>query len=143
MPTCPVEGSIPAAMSQQIALARESMLAEFGMFTVEAQAGGECPGGAAALVEVWRSDGQIFAVPGTNCESETYLGFQFASGRPRPVIEKVIAVFGSSMTGWNLAHWFVCGNAMLPNSARPVDLLDSAPDLVVKAAVFDAMPPAA
>ncbi len=62
-----------------------------------------------------------------------YPGFQFdADGQPRMVVAEV-ARLGSS-AGWTAADvllWFTTPTTYLPDDKRPVDLLDSDPDLVV------------
>lgn len=133
-------------MASRIAQARADILREFGYVTRDQLAAASSAKVPTTMVDNWRKRGKVFSVPLPEAgprTAEVYLGFQFHEGKPLPVVERVIAAFQGRRTGWSLAHWFVGGNGMLEDSARPVDLLTSAPDAVVDAARFDALQAAA
>jgi hypothetical protein len=133
-------------MAARVAQARAAILREFGYLTRDQLAAASSAKEPTTMVDNWRKRGKVFSVPLPDAgprTAEVYLRFQFHDGRPLPVIERVIAAFEGQRTGWSLAHWFVGGNGMLEDSARPVDLLAKAPDAVVDAARFDALPAAA
>lgn len=54
----------------------------------------------------------------------------------RPVPQRVLAELGGVFDGWGLASWFAQPNAWL-RGARPVDLLDTDPAHVLRAARAD------
>lgn len=135
-----------AQMAQRVAIARATILEEFGYFTREQLAKHSRARDPRGLIDTWRSRGKVFAVSlpqSTAKDADVYLSFQFSEGKPLPIIGSVIRIFGKSLNGWEMAHWFTSGNSMLPDSSRPVDLLESAPADVEAAARFDALPPAA
>jgi len=133
-------------MAARVAQARADILREFGYLTRDQLAAASSAKEPTTMVDNWRKRGKVFSVPLPDAgprTAEVYLRFQFHEGRPLPVIEQVIAAFEGQRAGWSLAHWFVGGNGMFEDSARPVDLLAKAPDAVVDAARFDALPAAA
>lgn len=135
-----------ALMAQRVAVARAAILEEFGYFTREQLAAGSRARNPAGLVDTWRSRNKVFSVPlpqSTARDADVYLAFQFHEGKPLPIIATILNIFGKTLSGWELAHWFTSGNSMLPDSARPVELLEQAPAAVEAAARFDALPPAA
>ncbi len=142
----PAPSDAEVRMASRVAQARAEILREFGYFTREQLAAASSAKVPTTMVDNWRKRGKVFSVPlpgeGPRA-AEVYPGFQFRDGKPLSVIERVIAAFDGRRSGWPLAHWFVGGNGRLQASARPVDLLMSAPDAVVEAARFDALPPAA
>lgn len=78
----------------------------------------------------WKREKRIFAVRkgGVNL----YPAFQFAGGRPRPVIRKILAETADSFTPWQIAFWFESGNGWL-DGEQPQDCLDRAEDVVMAA----------
>ena len=135
-----------AQMAQRVAMARAAILEEFGYFTREQLAAGSRARDPGGLVDTWRSRSKVFSVPlpqSTAKDADVYPAFQFHEGKPRPIIATILGIFGKTLSGWDLAHWFTSGNSMLPDSARPVDLMERAPAVVEAAARFDALPPAA
>jgi hypothetical protein len=76
-----------------------------------------------ALAWQWRSKGHIFGVPLGG--QWRYPAFQIdpATGRPRPVIRKVLDILGGRLGDWGTALWFAAPNARL-GGARPIDRLD-------------------
>jgi hypothetical protein len=64
--------------------------------------------------------------------------FQFEDHKPIKVVQSILEAFGEHKAPWKLALWFASNNGWLPGHARPVDLLESAPDAVVQAARRDA-----
>ena len=135
-----------AQMAQRVAVARAAILEEFGCFTREKLAASSRARDPGGLVDTWRSRSKVFSVPlpqNTAKDADVYPAFQFHEGKPRPIIATILGIFGKALSGWDLAHWFTSGNSMLPDSARPVDLLERAPAAVEAAARFDALPPAA
>ena len=69
---------------------------------------------------------------------EVFPIFQFEDHKPIKAVQAVIEAFGEHKAPWKLALWFTSNNGWLPRRARPVDLLESAPDAVVQAARHDA-----
>lgn len=56
---------------------------------------------------------------------------------PKPIMATLIEALGAECSGWRLAEWFASPNGYL-HGKRPLDLLDSEPERVVKAAEFEA-----
>ena len=59
----------------------------------------------------WRRDGRVFAVRAGR--GHLFPSFQFADGRPRPVIADVLKRLPDDMTAWQIAFWFRSGNGWL------------------------------
>jgi hypothetical protein len=55
------------------------------------------------------------------------------TGRPKPVIAKIIHAFPPNTDGWRLALWLVSANPRLARR-RPVDVLDRNPEQVIEGA---------
>jgi len=90
----------------------------------------------AALANRWKQEGRIFSVQYQG--ATLFPGFQFdAAGRPRPVIADVIGALGHRGSEWELALWFVAETGWL-GGRRPIDLLDSDPEAVRRAASLEA-----
>lgn len=128
---------VPPALLQQAnrnAKARTDLAEEFGLFSgVDVAAlAASTSGNASATASRWKNEGKVFTVGPTG--GQRFPGFQFSEdGRPRPVIAQVLAVLGERLSGWELALWFTGSNGWL-GGERPVDVLDSDPELVVDAA---------
>ncbi|HUG49293.1 MAG TPA: DUF2384 domain-containing protein, partial [Candidatus Limnocylindria bacterium] len=82
-----------------------------------------------ALAWQWRTSGRMFGVPLRG--QWRYPAFQFdpATGRPRPVISKILAVLQGRLGDWGTALWFAAPNAWL-GGARPIDRLEDDPALL-------------
>ena len=115
--------------------ARESAVKEFGLLRSEdlARATHSTAENVSLVASKWRRRGEIFAVnyggkPG-------YFAFQFdpVTGRPKPVIAKLIEAFPANTDGWRLALWLISANPRLANR-RPIDVLDKDPDKMFEAA---------
>ena len=129
---------VPPALLEQAnrnAKARNELAEQFGLLSgaeVAALAASNS-GNASAMASRWKAEGKVFTVGPTG--GQRFPGFQFGKddGRPLPVIAQVLAVFGEQLSGWELALWFTGSNGWL-GGERPVDVLDSDPELIVDAA---------
>lgn len=82
------------------------------------------------LVRDWREQCRVFVVP--TADGPQLPGFQFDErGVPLPAIADVLAAFADRLSGWGLALWFTGSNGWL-GDRRPVDVLDSDPELVAR-----------
>jgi hypothetical protein len=115
--------------------AREGAVKEFGILRSDDLARGihSTAENVSLVASKWRRKGEVFAVnyggkPG-------YFAFQFdpVTGRPKPVIAKIIEVFPPNTDGWRLVLWLTSANPRLANR-RPVDVLDRHPEQVIEAA---------
>lgn len=78
----------------------------------------------------WRREKKVFAVrAGRN---QLFPRFQFADGRPRPVIREIMKRLPDGMTPWQTAFWFWSGNGWLDGKS-PADALGDR-DRVLEAA---------
>ncbi len=86
-----------------------------------------------ALAARWRKAGRIFGVPYRG--QTLYPAFQFGEdGQPLGLVRRVLtALPREHMTDWEVALWWTAGNGWL-HGRRPVDLIDGAPDEVLRAA---------
>ncbi len=119
------------------AVARAEALREFGAFTSPqlAEMRGAQTANPHTTTSRWVSGGRVFAIETPS--GRLFPAFQFERGEPRPVIRRILAVLGGRLRGWELLLWFTGSSGHL-DGARPVDLLDRAPDEVVEAAVYQA-----
>lgn len=86
----------------------------------------------AALAARWRSSGKIFGVEHQG--RILYPAFQFNdTGRPKPVVAAVLKALGRR-SPWQVASWFTAPNGWLPDDQRPIDVMDTDPDVVANAA---------
>jgi hypothetical protein len=69
---------------------------------------------------------------------EVFPLIQFEDHRPIQAVQGVIQAFGPAKARWKLALWFTSNCGWLPGQARPVDLLATDPQAVVRAAQLDA-----
>lgn len=74
---------------------------------------------------------QAFSVPARG--RELYPAFQFADGRPRPIIAEILETLPNGMTPWQVAFWFVAGNGWL-GGASPAESLDDRKAVLAAAA---------
>lgn len=130
-------------MAQRLANRHARVLNEFGWYTAEqlAQANRSQASVKSALADNWRKRRQVFAVPHpdkTARERDVYPAFQFDNFKPIKAMHEIIEAFGDAKAPWKLALWMTSANGLLPGSARPVDLLGSAPEQVIAAARSDA-----
>jgi hypothetical protein len=130
-------------MAQRLAAQRAAALNEFGYFTAEqlADANRSRASNRGALADNWRKRRQVFAVqhPDKSLrERDVYPAFQFSNHQPVKAVREILAAFGERKDPWKLALWFTSNNGWLPDSARPVDLLNSHPEAVIEAARRDA-----
>ena len=78
----------------------------------------------------WRREKKVFAVRAGR--AQLFPDFQFADGRPRPVIADVLKRLPDDMTPWQIAFWFRGGNGWL-DGRSPEEALDDR-DGILKAA---------
>jgi hypothetical protein len=131
--------TMSSAVLEQVnrnAVAHAELAEEFGLLSstqvAELAKSKSVASNPAALANRWRKEQKVFTVDVDG--AQRFPGFQFgANGRPQPVIAQVLAAVGERLTGWELALWFTGSNDWL-GGERPVDVLDSDPELVVEAA---------
>lgn len=119
---------------------RRAAAEEFGLLSAEqvAELVGSKSANRSAAAYNLRRDGKIFAV--ATADGDRYPGFQFDpdSGRPQPVVGKVLAVLAPlDLSGWELLAWFTAPTGWL-DDRRPADMLSSAPAAVGDAALQEA-----
>ena len=69
----------------------------------------------------WKRHRRIFGVPVGN--QDRYPAFQFAEGRPRPEITRILAELPSDMSPWQIAFWFASSNRWIEDDKAPQDAL--------------------
>lgn len=129
----------PAAVLQarRNSAARAALIEELGLLTSGdvADLNESVADNRAALASRWKREGRIFSV--RHHGQDYFPAFQLdAEHRPRAVIGRVLEALGGA-EGWETALWFVAANGYL-GGRRPVDLLESDPDAVVRAAAEEA-----
>jgi hypothetical protein len=142
----PPLSSAEEEMSARVARARVEILKKHGYLTRDAIAKWSSAAKPDSLIDTWRSRKKVFAVTvplQSAKEADVYLAFQFRERKPLAIIGQVMELFGAKKTGWTLAHWFVSGNGWIKGGKAPVELLESDPNAVLKAATYEAMEPAA
>ena len=70
----------------------------------------------------WKRHRRIFGVPVGN--QDRYPAFQFAEGRPRPEIARIMAVLPNDMSPWQVAFWFASSNRWVEDDKPPQEALD-------------------
>ena len=138
-----VPSQVDTRMAQRVAARHARVLNEFGFATAEhlADANRSRAGNRNALADNWKKRRQVFAVRHRDKSGrlrEVFPLFQFEDHKPIKAVQSVLEAFGEHKTPWKLALWFTSNNGWLPGQARPVDLLESAADAVIQAAVRDA-----
>ena len=138
-----VPSRIDTKMAQRLAARHARVLNEFGFATAEqlADANQSRAANRNALADNWKKRRQVFAVrhrDESGRPREVFPLFQFEDHKPIKVVQSILEAFGEHKAPWKLALWFASNNGWLPGQARPVDLLESAPDAVVQAARRDA-----
>ena len=82
----------------------------------------------------WKRDGLIFAIHHNGVDLYPDYALDPGAGyRPRPVIARIIGIFGNTRDAWGLASWFLAANSRL-GGHRPQDVVATEPDLVIAAA---------
>jgi hypothetical protein len=144
-----VPSVVDTRMAQRLAERHARVLNEFGHFSAEqlADLHHSRASSRTALADNWKRRRLVLALrhrDAAGVEREVFPVFQFGEDhKPLPVMQPILAAFGPNKSPWKLALWFTSANGWLPGSARPVDLLHTAPDSVVEAARRDAQGPAA
>jgi hypothetical protein len=88
----------------------------------------------AALAYNWRSQRRVFSIPVGREQRYPLFQIDLEAGEPKPAVAQVLASLQEAgLEGWQLALWFAGPLASL-DDRRPVDLLDTEPELVVNAA---------
>lgn len=87
----------------------------------------------------WKKQGQIFAINHGGVDYFPGYGLDPDSGfRPMKALAKLIEIFAESKDGWGMAYWFRSDNSFL-GGKRPQDVLISAPDRVIAAAIDEVL----
>jgi hypothetical protein len=138
-----VPSRIDTQMALRLAARHARVLNEFGFATAEqlADANQSRAANRSALADNWKKRRQVFAVrhrDDAGRPREVFPLFQFEDHKPIKAVQAVLEAFGEHKAPWKLALWFTSNNGWLPGQARPVDLLESAPDTIVQAARRDA-----
>jgi DNA-binding transcriptional ArsR family regulator len=138
-----VPSRVDTQMAQRIASRHARVLNEFGFVTAEqlADANQSRAGNRSALADNWKKRHQVFSVrhrDESGRPREVFPLFQFEDHKPIKVVQSVLEAFGERKAPWSLALWFTSNNGWLQGQARPVDMLESAPEAVVQAARHDA-----
>lgn len=83
----------------------------------------------------WKKQGLIFAIPHNGVDYFPGYGLDRNTGfRPLKAMSKVIEVFAGHKDSWGMAYWFRSDNSFL-GGKRPQDLLATAPEQVIEAAL--------
>ncbi|NLY26544.1 MAG: DUF2384 domain-containing protein [Alcaligenaceae bacterium] len=83
----------------------------------------------------WKKQGLIFAISHNGADYFPGYGLdREANFRPLKAMAKVIEAFAGHKDGWGMAYWFRSDNSFL-GGKRPQDLLATAPDRVIEAAL--------
>ena len=83
----------------------------------------------------WKKQGLVFSIHHVGVDYFPSYGLdRDASFRPVKSLAKIIAAFSSHKDGWGMAYWFRSDNSLL-GGKRPQDLLASAPERVLEAAL--------
>ncbi|MCB8877798.1 hypothetical protein [Acidisoma silvae] len=85
----------------------------------------------------WLRAGKIFAINDGAVVRYPLFQLDLTEGKPRPEIQKVLAYLREKLSDWQIAMWFTTPNTMAGNWRRPIELLNSEIDQVVKAAEFE------
>lgn len=134
----PIHETLPATavllQMRRNATAREEFLRDFPTLTSArvAELSESRAANRAAIANLWKKKGRIFSIPFGR--TERFPVFQFdPSGRPWEVVEAVLRALPKGRSGWEVALWFSASNDRL-GGKRPVDLIESSPDSVARAA---------
>jgi hypothetical protein len=80
----------------------------------------------------WKRHRRILGVPVGN--HDRYPAFQFAEGRPRPGIARILAVLPADMSPWQIAFWFASANGWIEDDKAPQDALHDMDRILAAAA---------
>ena len=80
----------------------------------------------------WKRHRRIFGVPVGN--QDRYPAFQFADGRPRPEIARILTVLPADMSPWQIAFWFASSNGWIEGDNAPEEALDDIDRVLAAAA---------
>ena len=69
----------------------------------------------------WKRHRRIFGVPVGN--QDHYPAFQFAEGRPRPEIARILTELPADMSPWQIAFWFASSNRWIEDDKAPQEAL--------------------
>ena len=75
----------------------------------------------------WKREGRIFAIH--DGEKDLFPAFQFADGKPLPIIKKILEALPEDMSPWQTAFWFESGNGWLDGEV-PQECLKNESDLI-------------
>ena len=59
----------------------------------------------------WKREGRVFAIQHDG--KDMFPAFQFADGKPLPIIQKILEALPEDLTPWQTAFWFESGNGWL------------------------------
>ena len=59
----------------------------------------------------WKREGRVFAIQDGG--KDLFPAFQFADGKPLPIIKKILEVLPDYLSPWQTAFWFESGNGWL------------------------------
>ena len=59
----------------------------------------------------WKREGQVFAIQ--DGEKDLFPAFQFADGKPLPIIQKILKALPEDMSPWETAFWFESSDGWL------------------------------
>lgn len=79
-----------------------------------------------------KTENKLFAVEYQG--DQRYPAFQFdaQTGKPKPIIKRILETLNGQWSGWQLALWFVTPNGYLDDQT-PMDRLDASPEAVMEA----------
>lgn len=69
----------------------------------------------------WKRNRRIFGVPVG--KQDRYPAFQFAEGRPRPEIARILTMLPADMSPWQTAFWFASSNRWIDDDNAPQEAL--------------------
>ena len=64
----------------------------------------------------WKREGRVFAIQDDD-EKDLFPAFQFADGKPLPIIKKILEALPDYLSPWQTAFWFESGNGWLGGKA--------------------------
>ena len=80
----------------------------------------------------WKRNRRIFGVPVGN--QDRYPAFQFAEGRPRREIARILSVLPADMSPWQIAFWFASSNRWIEDDNAPQEALQDIDRVLAAAA---------
>ncbi len=88
-----------------------------------------------AQPDQWKQQGDIFTINDHGTEYYPAFGLEKEAGyRPYSVMSTIIDILKDNKVGWGMAIWFQSVNSYL-GGEKPQDLVATAPDLVIEAAL--------